>query len=93
MRIEKAVAVSKPSVSAAPAASAAPVAKPSPDVAQVTVVKAIEIPVEKEGKIVGYINLQAGQKITPAGVEKDQIKVKTGENYVYVPVKATDMAH
>lgn len=95
VRVEKAIAIATPSATttmpAAPVAPAAvpiPVAKPAN---AVTITEAIEIPVKQGSKVVGYINLKPGQYVIPAGVENGQIKVKTGENFVYVPVKSTDM--
>ena len=73
-----------------PAATASPVKKAN----DVTITEAVQIPVKDDsGKITGYINLQKGQIITPAGVENDQIKVKIGKNIVMVPVSSTDMPH
>jgi hypothetical protein len=95
VRVEKAIAIATPSATTTmPAAPVAPVAVPIP-VAKpanaVTVTEAVEIPVKQGAKVVGYINLKPGQYIVPVSVDNGQIKVKTGENFVYVPVKSTDM--
>lgn len=86
MRIERGTAVTH--------STPAPVVAPVKTANEVTVTEPVEIPVKDDtGKITGYINLQKGQLITPAGVENDQIKVKIGKSFVMVPVKSTDMAH
>ena len=99
VRIEKAVAVAPATVaatlkaSAAPSIAATPVATPAKQPGAVTITEAVtDIPVKQDGKITGYINLQAGQQIVPVSVENGQIKVKSGDSFVYVPVKSTDMA-
>jgi hypothetical protein len=103
VRVEKAVAitplspsqapsVASPSV-ASPSAVPIPAATPEKQANQVTITEAVEIPVKQDGKITGYINLQKGQLITPVSVDHDQIKVKSGEGFVMVPIKSTDMAH
>jgi len=87
LRIEKALAVAAPSTAAAPATT--PVKQPG----AVTITEAVnDIPVKQDGKITGYINLQPGRQIVPVSVENGQIKVKSGDSFVYVPVKSTDMA-
>ncbi|MGB8352698.1 MAG: hypothetical protein WCD79_02320 [Chthoniobacteraceae bacterium] len=92
VRIEKAVAVA-PVVASVPSIAAAPVVTPAKQPGAVTLTEAVtDIPVKQDGKITGYINLQAGQQIVPVSVENGQIKVKSGDNFVYVPVKSTNMA-
>lgn len=86
MRIERGTAVSH--------STPTPAAAPAKTANEVTVTEPVEIPVKDDtGKITGYINLQKGQLITPAGVENDQIKVKIGKNFVMVPISSTDMPH
>lgn len=84
IRIEKAIPV-------APATSVAVFSATQPQ--GVTILEPVEIPVKQGGKIVGYINLQRGQQVTPIAVEHDRIKIKCGANFVFVPIKATDLAH
>ena len=92
MRIEKAIPVTPVATPhATSAAVATSAASPDSRAGSVTLVEPVQIPVKQSGKIVGYINLQRGQQIVPVAVEKDQIKVKCGEEFVYVPVKSTDM--
>ena len=87
VRIEKAVAV-------IPAPTPAPAVTPAPQANQVTITEPVEIPVKDDaGKITGYINLQKGQLVTPLAVDHDQIKIKSGNSFVMVPIKSTDMAH
>lgn len=90
VRVEKALPVVASSPTAVvPSMAPSPAAHPG----DVTVTEAIEIPVKQGDKVVGYINLRPGQQITPVSVDNGQIKVKCGENFVYVPVKSTDMPH
>ncbi len=86
VRVERGIAV---------VASASTVPSPAPLATKgVTITEPVEIPVKDDkGKITGYINLQRGQVITPISVENDQIKIKSGKSFVFVPVSSTDMAH
>ncbi|HWB58524.1 MAG TPA: hypothetical protein VG733_03490 [Chthoniobacteraceae bacterium] len=105
VRVEKATPVVPAPTSLSPGAGSFPGKGPAPvpiaaaspvkQTNQVTITQAIQIPVKNDaGRITGYINLQKGQLVTPAEVDNDQIKIKTGTNsFVMVPVTSTDMAH
>ena len=90
VRVEKAIAVTP---STAPSAAPAPSADPVKPANTVTITEAVQIPVKQGNKITGYINLQKGQVVTAIEVDHDEIKIKSGESFVMVPVKSTDMAH
>ena len=87
VRVEKAVAMA----SATPAAEVSqPPEKPAN---LVTITEPVQIPVTVDGKITGYVNLQRGQQVSYIAVDHDQVKVKTGNAFVMVPITSTDMAH
>jgi hypothetical protein len=87
VRVEKATAV-------APSSTSAPSAAPVKQANDATITEPLEIPVKDgDGKITGYINLQRGQLVTVIAVDHDQIKIKSGNSSVMVPIKSTDMAH
>jgi hypothetical protein len=93
VRIEKAIPVYNTTVASNKPAPAPASASPAKQSAGVTILEPVQIPVKDAGRIVGYINLQKGQQITPVGIEKDQIKIKCGDSIVYVPVRSTDLSH
>ena len=91
VRIERAIALDAPAPTPGKPVAVLAAASPVKPSGGVTILEPVQIPVKDGGRIVGYINLQKGQQITPVGVEKDKVKIKCGDSIVFVPVNSTDM--
>jgi hypothetical protein len=74
---------------AIPSATPQPVA-PAPLPAEVTLLQAVSLTVKREGRVVGVVHLQPGQRVTPISVSGGMMSVALGDAAGSVPVGSTD---